>query len=88
MENNNVRIWSAVSPELNSTLDDWAFRLGMTKSSLINMAIQAGLASVIRAVAPEQVFTPKEWAGFVVEMMKTGKPVTLPDGSVLGSEEK
>lgn len=66
------RLWVGVSPQFNAELDHWSMTLGTTKSMLINVCAQAGLKAIIRAIAPEQVFSPDEMASLAVAMEKKG----------------
>ena len=82
------RTYITLSPELDEAAVKWAARLNLTKVAFLNMAVSAGISAVARAIAPEEVMTPSQWAAIIAEMVKSGKPVTLPDGTVVGSEEK
>lgn len=75
---NNVHVWAGVSKQTDLQLTRWATRLGMSKSMLINLCVQAGLGQVVRAVAPEEAFDPKQWAAIFKEM---GKSVKAPRGA-------
>jgi len=99
----NKRVYIVITPEFDKKCIEWGKRLGISKGLLIAMSAQAGLDSIIRAVSPVDAFTPSQWAGIVKameeagmtaelvkaskEMIKTGKPVILADGTVVGSEE-
>lgn len=79
----NVRLWVSVPPEHDAELEEWAKRMGITKSTLVSMTSQAGLKQLIRTMYPEKAFKPEEWAditqamakkGFVNPMVPTRKP--------------
>lgn len=63
------RIFVTVTPEFDARFTGWATRLGVTKSQFGNMCLQAGLNSLIRAVAPEEAFTPDQ----IVQIMEAAK---------------
>lgn len=63
------RIFVAVTPEFDEHFTGWATRLGVSKSQFGNMCLQAGLNSLIRAVAPEEAFTPE----MIVKIMEAAK---------------
>lgn len=43
----------------------WSEKLGVSKSQLMGMAIQAGLDSIIRAISPVDSISPDQWAELV-----------------------
>lgn len=53
-----TRINVRVTKEFNKKLDTWAARLGLNKSQLCTMALQAGLNNIVRSISPEEVLTP------------------------------
>jgi len=67
-----IRVWTSVTPELDGKVEFWAEKLGVTKSQLINMCLQAGLKNIITAFSPEDVFTPETWAKLVKAMQVEG----------------
>jgi hypothetical protein len=58
----SIRVWTYVPPTLNEQLSEWADRLGITKSVLISLSTSAGLAAIIRTIAPQEAFTPEQLA--------------------------
>lgn len=46
------RITARVPDDVNEKLDIWYVKLGLTKSQLAGIAVQAGLDSVLRAISP------------------------------------
>jgi len=73
------RIFVTVTPEFEKRFIDWATRLGVTKSQFGNMCLQAGLSSVVRAVAPEEAFTPELLAQIIGAGQKQGIQLELSD---------
>lgn len=69
------RIWSNVTPELYEELSKWATRLGLTKAQLVNICVQAGLGSVIRAIAPEESIPPVILAEIIKSLEEKGVPI-------------
>lgn len=67
-----VRVWSVVSPDLDKKLIDWSERMGVTKSQLINIAIQAGLSAVTKAVSPEDAISPEVLAKIMIATQNLG----------------
>jgi hypothetical protein len=59
-----------VTPEVNEKINLWTKKLGISKSALVQMCISAGMGSIIRAIAPEEVMTPEMWARIVQEVQK------------------
>lgn len=43
----------------------WSVKLGVSKSQLLGMAVQAGLDSIIRAISPVDSISPEQWAELV-----------------------
>jgi hypothetical protein len=56
-----ARIWGTVPGEVGDQLDYWYVKLGIPKTALVAMCIQAGLKAIIRGIAPEEAFTPEQW---------------------------
>ncbi len=69
--NAKYRIWGSVTPETGEKLEFWYKKLGIPKTALVALCVQAGLNYVIRAIEPEQAFTPEQWAKIVREVTKT-----------------
>lgn len=68
-KNEQPRLFITVTPEFDERFTGWADRLGVSKSQFGNMCLQAGLNSLIRAVAPEEAFTPD----MIVKIMEAAK---------------
>lgn len=61
----DFRFTIRITRELNEKLSIWSKRLGVNKSQLANMSIQAGLGQIIRAISPEDALTPEQWAAII-----------------------
>ena len=83
----NKRLYIVITEEFDVKLTEWSKRLAVSKTQLAAMAAQAGLDNIVRSVSPQETFSPQQWAAIFAEMVKTGKPITLSDGTVVGSEE-
>lgn len=62
----NVRI----TEEVDEKVKVWSNKLGISQSQLMGMAIQAGLDTIIRAVAPAETFSAGQWAEIVAAYEK------------------
>ena len=51
--------------DINEKLELWSEKIELPKSNLINLAIRAGLDSIIRAIDPTAAFDPETWAQIV-----------------------
>lgn len=60
-----IRLNVRITKEFNEKLDLWTDRLGLSKSQLTAMALQAGLNNVIRVISPEEVLTPEIMKMFI-----------------------
>jgi hypothetical protein len=79
------RITARVPDELNKKIDEWYPKVGLTKSQLAGLAIQAGFDAILRAIAPVESVTPEKWAQITLELMKQeGSKLNLPDGTIVG----
>lgn len=56
--------------DVNEKLELWSEKIELPKSNLINLAIRAGLDTIIRAIDPVAAFEPEQWA----EIVKAIKP--------------
>ena len=74
-----VRLFITVTPDFDEKFSSWALRLGVSKSQFGNMCLQAGLSSVVRAVAPEEAFTPELLAQIIGAGQKLGVQLELSD---------
>ena len=63
------KLYVAVTNEFDDRFMAWAKRLGLTKSQLGNICVQAGLNAVIRAVSPEEAFSSEQ----IVDILETAK---------------
>lgn len=59
------RVYARVSDEVAEKVVMYSGKYGLTQSQLYGMAIQAGLGAIIRAINPEDVMTPEQWAKLV-----------------------
>jgi hypothetical protein len=75
----NVRFTVSLTPEFNDEFGGWAARLGVSKAQFAGMCMQAGLGSVIRAVAPQEAFTPKQMVKIMQEASRQGIDLTFQD---------
>lgn len=81
------RIFATVPDDVYEKFIGWCGKLALQQSQLGGMAIQAGLDNIVRAVAPAESMTPAQWAAIAAAMVKSGQPITLPDGTVVGAED-
>lgn len=66
------RVLATVPDDTKARLTEWCERLSVAESQLAGMSIQAGLDSIIRAVAPVESVTPDQWAQIVKAMQAQG----------------
>lgn len=69
---NSIRFTVALTPEFDGEFTSWANRLGVSKSQFANMCMQAGLSALVRAVAPNEAFTPAQMVKIILEAKKQG----------------
>lgn len=69
----------SVTFEFDERFSSWAKRLGITKSQFGNMCLQAGMNSLIRAVAPEEAFTPEMLVKIIQEASKQNVQLDFGD---------
>lgn len=62
------RITARVPDDLNARLDEWSVKLGVTKSQLAGMSIQAGFDAILRAVSPVDSISAEQLAKVVKAM--------------------
>lgn len=67
------RVWGTVTDETMNKINVWSDRLGLHKSQFVNMCIQAGIGSIIRAVAPEEALSPDQWSEIIKRVNAEGK---------------
>lgn len=68
-----ARIWGSVPKAVGDSLDYWYVELGIPKTALVALCVQAGLKAVIRGIAPEQAFTPEQWKNILDVTNKGGE---------------
>ena len=69
-----------LSTQANDKVIEAAGKLGLSQNVVINLAIMTGLDALLMASNPDmRVYFEK--------MITSGRAVTLPDGSIMGSEE-
>lgn len=73
------RIYTRVTPELYEKFENWAARLGLTKSQFANICIQAGMGALVRAISPEEAFSPKALLEIIKEAEKQGRQLDFSD---------
>lgn len=73
------RLFITVTPEFDEKFSSWAERLGVSKSQFGNMCLQAGLNSLIRAVAPEEAYSPEVIIRILEEARKQGFQMDFSD---------
>lgn len=66
------RVVARVADETADKIAYWADRMGVSQSQLASICIQAGLGSVIRAISPEEAFTPEQLAKIIKAAEKEG----------------
>lgn len=66
------RILITVHNDFDEKLTSWAARLGVSKSQFGNMCLQAGMNSLIRAVAPEEAVAPELLVKIFQEAQRQG----------------
>ena len=76
------KLFVSVTPEFDERFTSWSKRLGVTKSQFGNMCMQAGMNSLIRAVAPEESFTPAQIVQIVAEAKKQNVQLDFTDFEV------
>lgn len=76
------RVQVKVSEEFYRKFDEYCKRFRLTKSQLGNICLQAGFNSIVRAVSPEDLFTPEQIVKIVKAMEKEGVDVDV--GKFLG----
>lgn len=73
------KVLIAVTPEFEQRFTGWAIRLGLTKSQFGNMCLQAGMNNLIRAVAPEEAFTPEMMVKIIQEAARQNVQLDFGD---------
>lgn len=69
-----ARIWGSIPKDVGDSLDYWYVKLGIPKTALVALCVQAGLKAVIRGIAPEEAFTAEQWKKILsVEEKKEGE---------------
>lgn len=81
------RINLFIPGDLDESLQGYADRLGISKTTLIGISVRAGLGTVVRIAFPEEALSASQWAAITAEMIKSGQPVRLPDGTIVGGED-
>jgi hypothetical protein len=66
------RILVTVHRDFDEKFTAWAARLGVSKSQFGSMCLQAGMNSLVRAVAPEEGFSPEVMVKILQEAQKQG----------------
>jgi len=51
--------------ELLELVDQWAEKLGMSRSQLVALSCRAGITHIIAAVSPQDAFTPEKLAEII-----------------------
>ena len=64
----NSRVYVSVSPEMAKTIENLSSRLGVPKTQLTSLAIQAGVGTLIRSFFPEEAMTVDKIAEIVNAM--------------------
>lgn len=73
------KVFVSVTPEFDERFTNWSKRLGVSKSQFGNMCLQAGMNSLIRAVAPEEAFTPEMLVKIIQEASKQNVQLDFGD---------
>lgn len=79
MAEDQPKLYIKVSPEFYEKFVSWADRLGLTRSQFGNMCLQAGIGSLIRAISPEEAFTPEQLIKIIQAGEKQGVKVDFSD---------
>ena len=79
MAQNTTRLFITLTTDFDEKFSAWADRLGVTKSQFGNMCLQAGINSLIRAVAPEEAFTPEQIVKIMDAAKKQGAELDFSD---------
>ena len=79
MKTDYKRIGSRVPADVKEKIDEWAYKLGLSKSQFINICVQAGLYSVIRTIKPEDAVSPEYMALIVQAMEAQGVEIVIPE---------
>jgi hypothetical protein len=66
------RIWGSVPLEVGEQIDHWYIKMGIPKTALVSLCVQAGLKAVIRGIYPEEAFTPEQWKNILDVKVKEG----------------
>lgn len=77
MASGKVRIWGTVTPEVGQKIDMWSERLGIPKTYLISMAVQAGLNQIVRSISPEESIPPEILVKIVEAMRESGLEIDV-----------
>lgn len=72
IQDNTKRVAGRVTPEVDLQIDEWATKLGMTKTSFISLCIRAGLTTVIRTIQPESLLTEADWQKILLAGQNAG----------------
>jgi hypothetical protein len=73
------KLYIRVTPEFYAKFKGWAERLGLNMNQFGNMCIQAGIGSIIRAVSPEDAFTPEQIVAIMKAADRKGIDLTFTD---------
>lgn len=65
LRKNEAKLYIRVTRDFDKKVTSWAGRLGITKSQLGNICMQAGLSAVVKAIAPEEAFSPELLASII-----------------------
>lgn len=71
-DRDEYKLYVRVTKDQYERFTRWAKRLGLTYSQFGNMCIQAGMGALIRAVAPEEAFSPAQLLSIIREAQKQG----------------
>lgn len=78
-DRDEYKLYVRVTKDQYERFTGWAKRLGLTYSQFGNMCIQAGMGALIRAVAPEEAFTPAQLLSIFREAEKQDVQLDFSD---------
>ena len=76
------RVSARVSDDVWEKVVVYSEKYGVTQSQLYGMSIRAGLSAIIRAINPEEIMTPEQWA-LMVKAYEDVKEKECQDGDQL-----
>lgn len=78
------KLYIQVTPEFYVTFKGIAKTYGLTLNQLGNMAVQAGVKSIIRALSPEDAYSPEQLAAIIQVLVEKSTEIGEIDKKVRG----